>query len=289
MSYRARRQSPVRGRFERQQATLLELLRNEEGAPVSFAELQHAGIEFPASIVSELELAGAPIERCVFDIRDARAAGVRLTTAPASTRTCAPRRDRASSADAQPTRAARARERLHSSRWLAPAALLAALVAITALALGELNTSHGPASNTFTHSRPHGPPALSASARGATRQTPGTRTAHGQPPPATPVSETLATQLEAQGHELLEAGRYSEAVPILNRAMTATGAHLEECLQPAGETCLTYAYALYDLGRALQLDGHPAAAVGVLARRLQIDNQRPTVAQELQRARAQTG
>jgi tetratricopeptide (TPR) repeat protein len=178
---------------------------------------------------------------------------------------------------------------LRSSRWLAPAALLAAFGAITALALGELTTSSGRAPDAVAHSRPHRPSALSAAARGGSRQAPSTRTVRDQPPPVTPVSETLAAQLEAQGHELLEAGRYEEAVQILNRAVTATGEQVEECLQPASETCLTYAYALYDLGRALQLDGHPAAAVPVLQRRLQIDNQRPTVADELQRARAQTG
>jgi hypothetical protein len=59
--------------------------------------------------------------------------------------------------------------------------------------------------------------------------------------------------------------------------------------QPVGESCLTYAYALYDLGRALALIGHRAEAVSVLERRLQIDNQRATVAAELERARAQAG
>ena len=279
------------GTLERQQATLLELLSDKEGAPVSFAELQQAGIEFPASVVSELELAGAPIERCVLDTRDAHAAGVRLNTARASNGTRAARGAGASSPDARPTPAERARERLHSSRWLAPVALLAALGVISALALGELTTSSGRAPDAFTRSRPHRPPALSAAAHSGSRHAPTTRTAHGEPPPlpATPVSETLATQLEAHGHELLESGRYSEAIPTLTSAVTATGEHLEACLQPATETCLTYAYALYDLGRALQLDGHPAAAVGVLARRLQIDNQRSTVAVELQRARAQAG
>jgi hypothetical protein len=48
---------------------------------------------------------------------------------------------------------------------------------------------------------------------------------------------------------------------------------------------LTYAYALYDLGRALLLDGDPRAALGVLSERLQIDNQRATVQEELELAR----
>jgi hypothetical protein len=51
--------------LESQQAALLELLRGVSGAPVSFADLNAAGIEFPASVVSELELAGVEIERCV--------------------------------------------------------------------------------------------------------------------------------------------------------------------------------------------------------------------------------
>lgn len=55
---------------------------------------------------------------------------------------------------------------------------------------------------------------------------------------------------------------------------------------PAGERCLTYAYALYDLGRALLLDGDPHAALGVLSKRLQIDNQRATVQEELELASA---
>jgi hypothetical protein len=50
--------------------------------------------------------------------------------------------------------------------------------------------------------------------------------------------------------------------------------------------CLTYAYALYDLGRALLLDGDPRAALGVLSERLQIDNQRATVQEQLELARA---
>jgi tetratricopeptide (TPR) repeat protein len=100
-----------------------------------------------------------------------------------------------------------------------------------------------------------------------------------------PVSPVLATELEARGHGLLGNGRYGDAVPVLKRAVLATGKRLRACLEPTSSSCLTYAYALYDLGRALRLSGKPGAAVPILERRLEIDNQRPTVEAELQLAR----
>jgi len=70
------------------------------------------------------------------------------------------------------------------------------------------------------------------------------------------------------------AGVTGEAIAMLDKTLAATGETVRDCLQPASEACLTYAYALYDLGRALRLDGDPADAVPVLQRRLQIENQR---------------
>lgn len=96
------------------------------------------------------------------------------------------------------------------------------------------------------------------------------------------MSPALATRLEAQGHRLLGAGRYGDAVPVLKRAVLATGETLGACREPASSTCLTYAYAVYDLGRAVRLSGEPQAAVPILERRLQIDNQRWIVSAELQ-------
>ncbi len=58
-----------------QQQRLLERLREADHEPVAFAELHAAGIDFPAAVISELELNGYAIER-VYD--HGRLVGVRL-------------------------------------------------------------------------------------------------------------------------------------------------------------------------------------------------------------------
>jgi hypothetical protein len=58
-----------------QQERLLERLRQASGQPVAFTELRAAGIDFPAAVVSELELYGYAIERVH---RHGRLIGVRL-------------------------------------------------------------------------------------------------------------------------------------------------------------------------------------------------------------------
>jgi len=92
------------------------------------------------------------------------------------------------------------------------------------------------------------------------------------------VSSADGATLDAQGFELINEGRPAEAVPILRRAVEAF---------PEGTSDLNYAYALYNLGNALRLSGHPEEAIPILERRLEIPNQRATVAAELARARAE--
>jgi tRNA A-37 threonylcarbamoyl transferase component Bud32 len=87
-----------------------------------------------------------------------------------------------------------------------------------------------------------------------------------------------AAALEARGHELMLAGRYAAALPVLR-----------EAVRRATPGSLTYAYALFDLGRTLRLDGDPAAAIPILERRLLIPNQPQVVAYELALARQQAG
>jgi hypothetical protein len=94
-----------------------------------------------------------------------------------------------------------------------------------------------------------------------------------------------AVSLESRGHALLESGQASQAVPVLERAVAESGGSLRRCAEPEGEACLTYAYALYDLGSALRREGRSSAAIPILTLRLQIANQRETVAGELDRAR----
>ena len=75
-------------------------------------------------------------------------------------------------------------------------------------------------------------------------------------------------------------GRYDEAIPLLEQAVAS---------YPSGTSDLGYAYALFNLGRALRLAGRPAEAVPILERRLAIPNQRGTVKRELALARRAAG
>ena len=68
-------------------------------------------------------------------------------------------------------------------------------------------------------------------------------------------------------------GNYSAAIPVLRGAVASSA--------PGS---LTYAYALFDLGRSLRLAGDPKDAAKVLWQRLQIPNQTETVRGELQLA-----
>ena len=74
-----------------QQQRLLERLRQAGEQPVAFAELHAGGIDFPAALVSELELSGYVIER-VYDHR--RLIGVRLLHPEPPDTPAAPRRRR---------------------------------------------------------------------------------------------------------------------------------------------------------------------------------------------------
>jgi hypothetical protein len=269
---------------------LLRLLREADGETVSYRRLRDAGIELPASVVSELELAGFPIEHRYEGAGGSpRRPGVRLNPAldperPASQAITSNLRQsakpRASSAGIRVGVPSLGRwtELRPSARVLAPIAVIGAVIVVIAVVVIALQSPRVSSRHVARH---HVPKPQSRST-GVLARVP-------QPPtaqqPATPVSPALATDFEAQGHDLLQSGEYSTAVSMLRRAIAATGERVGDCLEPASETCLTYAYALYDLGRALELKGDPGAALPVLEQRLQIDNQRDVVAAELARVR----
>jgi hypothetical protein len=319
---------------EGQQALLLRLLREAHGATVSYQRLRDAGIELPASVVSELELAGFPIEhgheggggstrhpgvrlnpeldpeRAALDgsaaagaePNESKTAARRAWAVPSGLRPSLPRgmRLRVPSGVRPPSGLRlsipsglrlsipsglrlslppgwRLSESRGTTRALAPLALIGAMVIVIAVVVIALQTSRARhAGHHASKAQPRSTVVVRAPQSPAP-QAPAT--------PATPVSPVLATEFEAQGHDLLQSGQYSDAVPILRRALAATGMQLNDCLEPASETCLTYAYALYDLGRALEMNGDPGAALPVLERRLQIDNQRDVVAAELAHVR----
>ena len=167
--------------------------------------------------------------------------------------------------------------------------LLPALVCIGALLLGGawLAFSGGEGDSgkrterskqAADHKQAGGSPTKSAA---ATPTAPTTDTAA---PPAEAVPSTSASdpgavgaQLNDEGHSLIQQGRYVEAIPVLRRAVASF---------PQGTTDLNFAYALFNLGHALRMAGHPEKAIPILEQRLGIPDQTETVQAELDAARA---
>ena len=78
----------------------------------------------------------------------------------------------------------------------------------------------------------------------------------------------------------MQAGRFEEAVPILQQAVAAW---------PEDSRDLEYAYALFNLGKSLTEAGDPEAAIPYLEKRLTFDDQQKTVEKELKRALKEAG
>jgi len=304
-----------------QQRRVIERLREAHGEPVDFEELLAIGIEHPAVVCYELELSGVPIlqrreaNRLLFSlpVRGTAPAAAhepgrgqprrpRLPVAP--NRPPVPERSEGAEEVERPRRgvprggAVRARVPLASqrgARLALPAAALA-LIAVGAALLASASGDHphgtGGArlgsTRTHAHARPGTPPRRAPAQAAAPLELAGVPVPGGlrERTPPVPVSPGAAAALESEGHRLLAAGQYSVAVDRLLGAIRASGQSLAQCMEPGTEACLTFAYALYDLGRALRLDGDPSAAIPVLRQRLRIDNQRPIVQQELELARS---
>jgi tRNA A-37 threonylcarbamoyl transferase component Bud32 len=184
----------------------------------------------------------------------------------------------------------RHRESRAPRRAIAVAALAATALAV-GLALGASHTSSrkpaassARAQGTVAHATARAP----AKPKPKPKPTPPPPTKTRPKPQTTPqVSATSAAAttppptadtLEARGHGLMETGDYGAAIPALRQALAT-----------ASPTSLTYAYALFDLGRSLRLSGDPRAAVTVLYQRLQIPNQTGVVRFELEQALRELG
>jgi len=162
-------------------------------------------------------------------------------------------------------------------------AALAAGAAVAIAVAGTLGGGGGPSATrpataaqrqaSVAPPKTHKPPAPAAAPPPRPHTTPHTTSSVTVTPAAATTPAPLSDTLEARGHQLMLDGNYSAAISVLRQAVDAA---------PPGS--LTYAYALYDLGRSLRLGGDPQEAVRVLYQRLQIPNQTEVVRRQLQQA-----
>jgi len=100
-------------------------------------------------------------------------------------------------------------------------------------------------------------------------------------PEETEIDPAAGAELDSQAFALIQQERYAEAVPIAQRAVASF---------PEGSTEQNYAFALYNLGTALNRSGSPDEAIPFLEKRLAIsDDRRKVVQQELDAAREAAG
>jgi serine/threonine-protein kinase len=168
-----------------------------------------------------------------------------------------------------PPRPSRARGRVVA------ALLAAAAIAVAAVALSSQSGPSHPASAAHQQTAAKGGRHGSSAPTGSTAVS--AAPSESAPSESAPSGSTTAAgsadQLETRGHQLMMAGEYGSAIPVLRQAVSAS---------PRGS--LTYAYALYDLGRSLLLAGDPQAAIPILRERLAIPNQTTVVAATLDAA-----
>jgi tetratricopeptide (TPR) repeat protein len=86
--------------------------------------------------------------------------------------------------------------------------------------------------------------------------------------------------LNNEAFSMMQGGDYAGAVPILQEAVS---------LWPDDSQDINYAYALFNLGRALNRSGNPEEAIPYLEKRLEWNDQRDTVRAELEDAQRRAG
>ena len=286
------------------QAQVVERLRAADGAPVGFSELRAMGIENPALLGYELAAVGLPIEQVHEWGSRALVLDPLAERQPVSTERNGETPELTHAEEGRVPRVLVGRVRLLSahSRWArrpgragvaASAAMVVVLAVVLVITLGaqparqpRLSADHPRDGLSHARSASAGQRAAPAPSVDASPDARPMPAASAGRPRSVAVSPAAAAALEAAGHQLLAEGRYAQAIGELRQAVRASGGSVARCEEPTSEACLTFAYALYDLGSALRLDGDPHAAIAVLSERLQIDNQRTAVEQQLDLARA---
>jgi len=181
-----------------------------------------------------------------------------------------------------------ARSDSHRGRWGAIAALVAFVAALAVVALVALGGDEKQPERRQQQAQAGGGAAKQkqearaepAQASDETSETPAEEPKSEATAATVPAPEgtdpASGSALNEQGFELIQAGEYEAAVPVLEEAVASF---------PEGTEDLAYAYALFNLGNALRLSGLPEEAIPVLERRLEIPNQTGTVEEELEAAR----
>ena len=302
--------------LDEEQARLVEILAAARGSEVSFDELRRRGIENPAVLAYELEIAGLPIAHVQRQRAGGRPSvvGLRLDATqplevPPSERPRHPQPPTASAAAgaAGATGAARAdraakvgprgrpaappapRPPRDFASWIATGvAVLVLLIIVVALASGTGSGSGTGRHSTGALSGANGNQSGSSPAAAKPSVQPATparhkasRHTHTAPTPPPPPPLSRAAQLQQSGHLLLAEGRYAAAISELRASLSAGGESATNCSEPTTPGCLAYAETLYDLGRALRLDNANAAAGAVLRERARINSQRSAVQHEI--------
>jgi eukaryotic-like serine/threonine-protein kinase len=172
-------------------------------------------------------------------------------------------------------------------RWPGLAALAAlALVAGAAIAIAAGTGGNGDGAGTTAGRATTQARSPSTATSNSTAQTQAQTTTQAPAQSSTPSPQAQSDDpvaLNDQGFALIGQGKPTDAVAPLQRSVEAFRAQGRK-----GD--IGYAYALYNLGNALRLSGHPAEAIAYLQERLQISNyKRGIVKKELKTAQQQAG
>jgi len=204
-----------------------------------------------------------------------------------------------SRAAAAPSRAAESppgtqRERRFPS-WLPAAAALLLLCVVGAVALASMGNEDSPSKSDRAAGADRRDKAPDRAGQEpepqepapSSQPAPGEQPVDGaQPAPEEPVTEGVidpeqGARLDAQAFDLIQQGRYAEAVPIARQAVASFS---------EDDQTSNYAFALFNLGTALNRSGSPDEAIPYLEKRLSFSNDRREVVQaELDDARANAG